>query len=182
MITFRVLGVPAPQGSKTVVGHGGGRSHAIEGGSKTGRARLRSWRTAVAETARDIFESEQLPAPLDGPLELTVRFRMPMPASRPKRLRLVGQGWHSIKPDGSKLLRSTEDALTDAGLIRDDARICRFSVEKIEVIGWTGATISVGPINGMPRGWCWCSDCGWGDHDTGDPICPVEEVDDEQGS
>ncbi len=148
MITFRVLGVPAPQGSKTVVSHGG-KAHAIEGGSQMGRVRLRSWRTAVAEVARDTVESEQLPAPLDGPLELTIRFRMPMPASRPKRLRLVGRGWHSTKPDGSKLLRSTEDALTDAGLIRDDARICRFIVEKIEVIGWTGAMISVGPIERM---------------------------------
>lgn len=38
------------------------------------------------------------------------------------------------KPDGSKLQRSTEDALTDAGLWRDDARV----VEWIGVKAYPG--------------------------------------------
>ena len=143
-VTFDVLGIPAPQGSKTAITRNG-RAHVIEGGSTTGRAKHRSWRTAVAEIAHDIATG--LDGPLDGPLELHITFRLPMPASRPKRIQVAGVAWHSVKPDGSKLLRATEDALTDAGLIRDDARIARFTVTKLEVVGWTGAQIRVGPID-----------------------------------
>jgi Holliday junction resolvase RusA-like endonuclease len=141
MIEFEVLGVPAPQGSKTRMPNGA----MIEGSSTTGRAKHKSWRAAVSAAARDI--AADLPGPLDGALVLEVEFRMPMPASRPKRLKVARIGWHTTKPDLSKILRSTEDALTDAGLIRDDARICTATLSKVEVIGWTGAVIRVGPAN-----------------------------------
>jgi crossover junction endodeoxyribonuclease RusA len=78
---------------------------------------------------------------MDGPLHLQLEFRLPMPASRPKRMRDAGTAWHTTKPDLSKLIRATEDALTDAGLIRDDARICALRVSKLQVVGWTGARI-----------------------------------------
>jgi crossover junction endodeoxyribonuclease RusA len=73
-----------------------------------------------------------------------------MPASRPKRTRSAGQAWHTTRPDLSKLIRSTEDALTDAGLIHDDARICWLTVTKAEVISWTGADITIGPARDIP--------------------------------
>jgi Holliday junction resolvase RusA-like endonuclease len=137
-VQFEVLGVPAPQGSKTAIARNG-RAHVIEGGSATGRAKQRSWRIAVAEAAREA--AAELEAPMDGPLHLAVEFRLPMPASRPKRMRELGMAWHTTKPDLSKLIRATEDALTDAGLIRDDARICALRVSKLQVVGWTGARI-----------------------------------------
>lgn len=148
-ISFQVLGVPAPQGSKTAVTIAG-KARVIEAGSATGRARHRSWRRAVAEAARDIVDTERLDTPLDGPLWLDIGFRLPMPTSRPKRLRTLGQAWHTTRPDLSKLIRSTEDALTDAGLIRDDARISWLTVTKVEVIGWTGADITIGPARDIP--------------------------------
>jgi crossover junction endodeoxyribonuclease RusA len=138
VVAFEVLGVPAPQGSKSAILRNGS-VRVIEGKSATGRAKVRSWRAAVAEAARE--QAATLDGPMDGPLHLQLEFRLPMPASRPKRMRAAGMAWHTTKPDLSKLIRATEDALTDAGLIRDDARICALRVSKLQVVGWTGARI-----------------------------------------
>jgi crossover junction endodeoxyribonuclease RusA len=54
-----------------------------------------------------------------GALEVEMIFTLPKPKSAPKtRLTLPDR-----KPDLSKLVRSTEDALTDAGAWEDDARV-----------------------------------------------------------
>lgn len=115
MITITVHGTPAPQGSKKgfVVGK---RAVLVESSNK-----VRPWREAVKHAAL-----EQLPrgwAPLDGPLVVEMVFTLRKPSSAPKRRR----SWPDRTPDLSKLIRSTEDALTDAGVWADDARVvsCR---------------------------------------------------------
>lgn len=135
LAAFEVLGVPAPQGSKSVMPNG----HVVEGSSTTGRAKHKAWRTTVAETARDVADDD----PHDGPLQVSISFRMPMPASRPLRIRLAGVWPHSVKPDIDKLIRSTLDGLTDGGLIVGDHRVFALEVEAFEVVGWTGAEIVV---------------------------------------
>ena len=147
VIDFDVLGVPAPQGSKTGILRNG-TVRMLEGRTAAQRVKHRSWRGAVAEAAR--VEADRLSGPLDGALALSIDFRLPMPASRPKRVRELGEAWHKTRPDLSKLIRSTEDALTDAGLIADDARICGLNVTKIEVTGWTGASIRIGAAPELP--------------------------------
>lgn len=138
IVSFEVLGVPAPQGSKTAFVRGG-RAVLAEGGSSTGRAKHKAWRAAVSEAARDVAD----PEPHDGALQLSITFRLPMPSSRPKRQRVVGIWPHSVRPDIDKLLRSTLDGLGDGGLIVDDARIFAIEAEAYEVTGWTGAEISL---------------------------------------
>ena len=137
-VEFRVLGIPAPQGSKTVI-----RGVAVEGSSKTGRAKLKSWRADVTEAAAAIRETRD--GPLDGALAMSIEFRLPMPASRPQKIQKLRRVPHTVKPDLSKLTRSTEDAMVVAGLIKDDARISMAWTSKIEVAGgeWTGAEIRV---------------------------------------
>ena len=142
MITFTVLGVPAPQGSKTAVMRAG-KPSVIEGGSSTGRKKHAAWREAVASQARAAAPTE----PLDGPLKLIVAFRMPMPQSRPARVRRLGHLWHSVKPDLDKLLRSTLDGITDGGVIVDDSRVCGIQATAIEVTSWTGALVQIIPLN-----------------------------------
>lgn len=124
---FDVIGVPGPQGSKRHVGRG----VMIESSRK-----VKPWREAVVWAAREVVEKRMqsaavrlvvyghvlLPVPIDGPLVLSMVFTLPKPASAPKRRRT----WPDKKPDLSKLARSTEDALVDAGLIRDDARIVEY--------------------------------------------------------
>jgi Holliday junction resolvase RusA-like endonuclease len=112
MIEFTVYGLPAPQGSKRYVGNG----RMIESSKK-----VAPWREAVKWAAREAMAAAGIASPLDAPLVASMTFTMPRPKSAPKSRRHADR-----KPDLSKLIRSTEDALTDAGLIADDARIVMF--------------------------------------------------------
>lgn len=114
MITIRVFGRPGPQGSKRFMGVRGGRGVMVE----SSRA-VKPWRDAVKAAA---VEAMRGAAPLDGPLWVSMVFTMPKPASAPKRRRT----WPATKPDLSKLARSTEDALSDGGAWRDDARVVEY--------------------------------------------------------
>jgi crossover junction endodeoxyribonuclease RusA len=122
---FDVFGMPAPQGSKKFVGtNKAGRGALVESSKK-----VRPWRQDVKAAAVMARETLWLaaavgtdPCPLDGPLWVSMVFTMPKPASAPKRR----QTWPDKKPDLSKLARSTEDALVDAGLIKDDSRIVEY--------------------------------------------------------
>ncbi|MFI6979337.1 RusA family crossover junction endodeoxyribonuclease [Embleya sp. NPDC050154] len=123
-ITIVVRGTPAPQGSKRHVG--GGRM--IEMSRK-----VKPWRQDVKAAAIEAIDAHIDWTPLDGPLSVAMTITVrEQPASRPtwwpkgirwsKSLR-----WRPAStPDLSKLLRSTEDALTDAGVWRDDARVVEY--------------------------------------------------------
>lgn len=105
-----VAGTPGPQGSKRHVGKG----RMIESSRK-----VKPWRVAVATAAAGLIATLGPDwKPLDVPLRVRMVFTLRRPlrpkASRPDRT-----------PDLSKLLRSTEDALT--GLVwKDDARIVEY--------------------------------------------------------
>lgn len=128
-VEFEVVGTPAAQGSKRHVGNG-----VMVESSKANRP----WRAAVAAAAREAAGDEQ---PLDCPLQLVVTFRFPMPKSRPAAVRAAGVGLKVSAPDTDKLVRSVGDALTEGGLIRDDALICSVHASKVEVTSWSGAVI-----------------------------------------
>lgn len=129
--TFEVLGLPSPQGSKRHVGNG----RMVES-SKT----LPVWRDSLTAAAA---EQRQIHGTFDGPLHLHVTFRCPMPRSRPKRVRELGEAPKTTAPDLDKLIRAVGDALTVAALIGDDALIAEVSARKVEVTGWTGAVITL---------------------------------------
>ena len=132
-VSFNVIGLPAAQGSKKHVGRG-----IMVESSKA----LRPWRDSVTAAA---MAAHTGPA-LDGPLHLYVAFRFPCPASRSKAHRLAaanGGARKTTAPDLDKLIRAVGDALTQSGVIADDARICSLASYKVEVTGWTGCTIEV---------------------------------------
>jgi len=106
-----VYGNPAPQGSKKFVGMANGHGMMIESSKK-----VKPWRQDVKAAALTARAGEP---PIDGPIIASMVFTMPKPLSAPKRKRT----YPDKKPDLSKLVRSTEDALTDAGIWRDDARV-----------------------------------------------------------
>lgn len=141
MISFNVIGVPVQQGSKRHVG--GGRMIESAG------TRHRDWRHAVAVEARRVADDLD-DAPLDGPWCLSVQFRFPMPASRPKRNRDAGAAWKTSAPDLDKLIRSIGDSLESSGLIRNDARIGMVVASKIETTSWSGAVIQLHPLTDLP--------------------------------
>lgn len=126
-LVITVYAMPASQGSKRYVGRAGGRGVMVESSKK-----LPGWRQAVREAALAcIYCSRPFDGkasvlrsgyPLDQPLAAAMTFTLPKPVSAPKRRRT----WPDRMPDLSKLVRSTEDALTDAGVWRDDARVIAY--------------------------------------------------------
>lgn len=111
-----VYGSPAPQGSKKFVGLAkSGRGILAESSKK-----VRPWRQDVKAEALKVRAGA---APIDAPVRVRMVFTMPKPASAPKRKRT----YPMRMPDLSKLARSTEDALTDAGIWRDDARVVEYA-------------------------------------------------------
>ncbi len=116
-VVLVVYGTPAPQGSKKFVGVRGGRGVLVESSKK-----VKPWREDVKAAAEEYIEPRRPWVPLDGPLVARMVFTMRKPASAPKRRRT----WPQSAPDLSKLVRSTEDALSDAGLWRDDSRVVEY--------------------------------------------------------
>lgn len=86
--------------------------------------------------------------PIVGPAALRMVFTLPKPKSAPKRTRILP----AKRPDWDKLARSTGDALTDAGVYRDDAQVIDASVRKVfpgedpEALHVPGAVITVWPV------------------------------------
>ncbi len=117
-VEIRVIGLPAPQGSKRLIGHTkAGRGILVESSAK-----VKPWREAVKYAAWDATRER-----LAGPVDVEMIFTLPKPRSAPKTRRT----WPDRKPDLSKLVRSTEDALTDAGVWEDDARVVRCVAAKV---------------------------------------------------
>lgn len=114
-IVIQVYGTPAPQGSKKFVGMVGGHGMMVESSKK-----VKPWRQDVKAAALSVRNGAP---PLEGPVIARMVFTLPKPASAPKRKRT----YPDKKPDLSKLVRSTEDALTDAGIWRDDARVIAYT-------------------------------------------------------
>ena len=120
MLTFTVAGMPpAPQGSKRHVGNG----RMIESSKQ-----VKPWRYLVQQAAI----ATQHPT-ITGPVSLSCVFLFPRPKSHYTSKGVIKPSaptFHSVKPDGSKCLRSTEDALVDSGLLQNDARIAISSFTK----------------------------------------------------
>ena len=136
-ISFRVEGMaPQPQGSKRWVGNG-----VLIESCKL----VKPWRYLVCQAA--IATGAEL---IRGPLRMEVQFLFARPKGHYNakgQLRPAAPAVHCVRPDGSKLLRSTEDALTGV-LYDDDARIVSSSWEKRYCVGdeRPGAIITLGPI------------------------------------
>ncbi len=134
IIQFDVLGLPAPQGSKSafVVA---GRAVIVDGSSKTGRDKHALWRSQVSDAANAARGKTQFA----GPVGVSVVFYLPLPASDPHRT------LHATRPDADKALRSVLDSLTTSGLVRDDSQVYEVKATKLYARDghWTGASIQV---------------------------------------
>jgi Holliday junction resolvase RusA-like endonuclease len=133
ILTFHVSGIPAPGGSKTAMpiyrrdgslvikqtptGKQRPVFNMVDAADSGGRKGHRQWKDAVGWHGKAAMKRRG-EAPLRGPLKLSIVFVMPRPKS-------VTRQHHTIKPDLTKLLRSTEDALT--GIVwADDSQIVQF--------------------------------------------------------
>ena len=122
MITLRVDGEPAPQGSKSVGRHGG----VYEKSRK-----VAPWRAAIKAAAL-----ADATLALAGPLTVEIAFLLPRPASHYR----TGRNAHLLKdsaptfpatrPDLDKLIRSTLDGLMGAGVYCDDGQVVNLGAIK----------------------------------------------------
>lgn len=135
LLRLVILGTPGTAGSKSAfpIYQGSGPQRRF-----TGRVTVteqdspvkRNWRRAVIETAHAAITHDPLnggrlahPYPLDEALVMAIVFTVAKPASAPKSRRT----WPAARPDLLKYTRSTEDALKDAGVLKDDARIVEYT-------------------------------------------------------
>lgn len=108
---------PAPQGSKSFVGL---NKKTGKGMMRESSTKVKPWREAVRFTAVDVRVRERA-MPMTGPVMARMIFTLRRPDSAPKRRRLPDR-----QPDLSKLIRSTEDALTNAGVWVDDSQVVEY--------------------------------------------------------
>lgn len=119
-LQFEVPGVPQPQGSTRSFARGG------KVVTTSDNPRLRPWRDAVCWHAREACAGHPQ---FDGPVVVSAVFWLPRPASHFGSGRSAGQLRSSapsapaVKPDLDKLLRAVLDALSEAGVWRDDAQV-----------------------------------------------------------
>lgn len=116
-----VDGIPAAQGSKRHVG--GGRM--IETSK-----RLPAWRKAISAAAVDAHW--HLHPILNEPVRVVLGFVMPRPQYHftARGLRENAPTHHDKTPDLDKLCRAVLDALTHAGVWRDDAQVAALEASK----------------------------------------------------
>ena len=128
ILTITVPGVAAPQGSKSLLGHG-----ALVESSK----RVAPWRTDVREAAIAAMGRAGW-QPLTGAVDVDIEVFLP----RPKSHYGTGRNAQTVKHtapthptgrnsgDADKIARAILDALTSAGVWRDDSQVVNLEVSK----------------------------------------------------
>ena len=108
-VTFRVYGVPVPQGSKNVY-----RGRLVEAQGK----KLKDWREAVKLSAEQHFKGELI----EGAVELQVTFYVTKPKT-------VKREFPTVPADLDKLIRGVGDALSGS-IYKDDSQIISITAHK----------------------------------------------------
>lgn len=136
-----VPGVPIPQGSTRAFAVPGRGARTVHGNG----AKLGVWRTAVTVTCHGEWGGAP---PIDEAAVVVVDFFLPRPKSTPKRVTAPMR-----KPDLDKLGRAILDALTDASVLADDARVCTLTLAKFYASDRypSGARIHARPVDGGGR-------------------------------
>lgn len=115
-VAFTAEGVAAPAGSKTIGKTKDGRSFVRDSSGHRGT----KWRQTVQKAAR--LQMRSAP-PIEGPLELVIRFYVPRPKAHQGAHGLLPSAppWpHKTRPDTTKLVRAVEDALNGLVWVDDN--------------------------------------------------------------
>lgn len=128
-LRITIPGTPITQGSMKAFARGGRAVVTHDKGPA-----LNHWRSRVTLEARRAWGRQ---AALDGPVAVTLLFRLERPAGHYGTGRNAGKLKPSapalphVKPDLDKLIRAILDALTQARVWADDSRVCRLTTEKV---------------------------------------------------
>lgn len=154
VLVFNVNGLPGAQGSKRHVGHG----VMVESSKK-----VKPWRSdvkAAAEHATGALAHFDPWTPITGPVHISILFRF----AHPKGHYRTGKNAHLLRDDApifvtsqrngdlDKIVRSTFDALTAAGVWGDDSQVARVNATKVycSPTETPGATIALRALGNRP--------------------------------
>lgn len=146
-----VHGIPAPQGSKRHVGAG----VMVESSAK-----VKPWRAVVTLAAAAAATEQGWEVDPKGAVSVHAVFTL----ARPRSHYRAGANSHLLaksapsspatRPDLDKLVRSTLDALTDAGVLADDSRVTILIAAKVYPGGALDALETPGAVLTIVAGSC----------------------------
>jgi crossover junction endodeoxyribonuclease RusA len=122
MITIKVYGLPAPQGSKRHVGHG----VMVESSKAVG-----PWRERIAHETQSVGKRIQ-----KGAVEVDITFYLPRPKGHygtgrnSERLKDSAPSRPETTPDVDKLGRAVLDGLVEGGALRNDSQVADLYAHK----------------------------------------------------
>lgn len=150
LLHFTVYGVAHPAGSKTTYRFKTTSGKTVSNTTHDNE-RTRPWMDQVQQAAGRAAEQLGLEV-LDGPLYLIVVIHRKRPKSHWKKSGGFAKGatiFPTTAPDLTKLVRAIEDAMTQAGVWRDDSRVVLQLTQKVfeDVDGRPKATVMVGPLD-----------------------------------
>lgn len=148
LVSFRVEGTPQPRGSKVAQPiYRNGRPVMNAGrvitATRDDNPMSRGWMEQVAAAAAQAMRAAGRTEVYRGPVELHCRFFFPRPKGHfgKKGLRASAPAYPTGRPDSTKLVRGTEDALKNV-VWKDDSQVVRLIAEK-HYGGTAGAEITV---------------------------------------
>lgn len=127
MIQFFVRGIPRPKGSLRPWHKFNANGKCTVGMSDQQGFNLAQWRTQIAQVARKAVEGQM---PLTEPVMVALSFYLPRPANQDPAEKACKWAYTYGRNDADKLTRGVLDALTDAAVYDDDARVVVVVAEK----------------------------------------------------
>lgn len=122
-ITFIIRGEPVAKGrGRMTIVNGKPRQYTPK--------KTRTWEQHAAVCAAEAMEDYP---PVECAVRLTITASFPIPASWPKwkkELALAGEVHHTSRPDEDNISKAVKDALTMAGVWKDDAQVDMCCCEK----------------------------------------------------
>jgi len=113
-------------------------------------AKSHAWSDAVMQAVLHALPPD---APWSGPIRCDIEFFMPRLKKHAARKYGTGELWHVNTPDRDNLQKAIEDAITKAGLWRDDKQSCdgRISKKYHAVESGPGVVITIEKIEEATR-------------------------------
>ena len=129
-VDIMVYGVPRPKGNKSIGSNRTtGRAMLIERND----ASVKMWHGLVAEAAKDAMAAQRALMFVKRPLHVSITFWFARPGGhfvvKTGAVKASAPSRPAVKPDLSKIIRATEDALTGV-VFDDDARIVSLLASK----------------------------------------------------